>query len=199
MPLNTAPLERAGFHISEEDLESMFSEVLAAVLPPYPSLDAREALPADELAFLQRAGVALDELAPLPADVVPPEARSAGKLASILATALPVPEAAARLGIDASSLRHRIAVPSVYAVRANGAWKLPLFQFTDTLDAIIPGFGELAPALADLHPVDVFNWFTVPHVDLDIAGRRVSPRAWLLSGGTPKRLIALVDEVHGVA
>ena len=199
MPLNTAPLERAGFHISEEDLEAAFSEALAAVLPPYPSMDAREALPADELAFLQRAGVALDELAPLPADVVPPEARSAGKLASILATALPVPEAAARLGIDASSLRHRIAVPSVYAVRANGAWKLPLFQFTDTLDAIIPGFGELAPALADLHPVDVFNWFTVPHVDLDIAGRRVSPRAWLLSGGTPKRLIALVDEVHGVA
>jgi hypothetical protein len=199
MPLNTGPLERAGFHVSEEDLEAAFSEALAAVLPPYPSTDAREALPADELAFLQQAGVALDELAPLPGDVVPPEARTAGKLASLLATALSVPEAAARLGIDASSLRHRIAVPSVYAVRANGAWKLPLFQFTDTLDAIIPGFGELAPALADLHPVDVFNWFTLPHVDLDIAGRRVSPRAWLLSGGTPKRLIPLLDEVHGVA
>ena len=199
MPLNTGPLERAGFHVSEEDLEAAFSEALAAVLPPYPSTDAREALPADELAFLEQAGVALDELAPLPADVVPPEARTAGKLASLLATALSVPEAAARLGIDASSLRHRVAVPSVYAVRANGAWKLPLFQFTDTLDAIIPGFGELAPALADLHPVDVFNWFTLPHVDLDIAGRRVSPRAWLLSGGTPKRLIPLLDEVHGVA
>lgn len=198
MLLNTGPLERAGFHVSEEDLEATFSEALAAVLPPYPAMDPREALPADELAFLQQAGVALDELAPLPADVVPPEVRTAGKLASILATALPVPEAAARLGIDASSLRHRLAVPSVYAVRANGAWKLPLFQFTDTLDAIVPGFGELAPALADLHPVDVFNWFTLPHVDLEVAGRRVSPRAWLLSGGTPKRLICLLDEVHGV-
>src|SRR5918911_5401615 len=199
MPLNTAPLERAGFHISEEELEAAFSEALAAVLPPYPAMDPREALPADELAFLQRAGLALDELAPLPADVVPPEVRTAGKLASILASALPVPEAAARLGVDASTLRHRVAARSVYAVRANGVWKLPLFQFTDTLDAIVPGFGELAPALADLHPIDVFNWFTLPHVDLEVEDRRVSPRAWLLSGGNPDRLIALLDEVHGVA
>src|ERR687883_1675275 len=118
MPLNTAPLERAGFHISEEELEATFSEALAAVLPPYPTIDAREALPADELAFLQQAGVAPDELAPLPAEVVPPEVRTAGKLASLLATALPVSEAAARLGIDASTLRHRIGVPSVYVVRS---------------------------------------------------------------------------------
>src|SRR5947209_701840 len=199
MPLNIAPLVAAGLHVSEDDIETIFNQTLAAVMPPYPPLDARQALPADELALLQQAGIGLDELAPLPPEIAPPEARTAAKLASILATALAVPEAAARLGIDASTLRHRLAVPSVYAVRVNGAWKLPLFQFTDTLDAIIPGFGELAPALADLHLVDVFNWFTLPHVDLDIAGRRVSPRAWLLSGGTPKRLIALLDEVHGLA
>jgi hypothetical protein len=199
MPLNTAPLERAGLHVSEEDLETMFNETLAAVLPPYPPIDARAALPVDELAFLGQAGVALDDLAPLPAGVVPPEVRTAGKLASILASALPVPDAAARLSVDASTLRHRLAVPSVYAVRANGAWKLPLFQFSDTLDAIIPGFGDLAPTLVDLHPVDVFNWFTLPHVDLEIEDRSVSPREWLLSGGSPKRLIALLDEVRGVA
>ncbi len=199
MPLNTAPLERAGLRITEEDLEATFSEALAAVLPPYPTLDAREALPADELAFLQQAGVTLDELAPLPADVVPPEVRTAGKLASILASALPVPDAAERLGVDASTLRHRIAARSVYAIRVNGAWRLPLFQFTDALDAIVPGFGELALALGDLHPVDVFNWFTLPHVDLEIAERRVSPREWLLSRGSPQRLIALLDEIRGVA
>lgn len=199
MSLNTAPLERAGLHVSQEDLEKMFNETLAAVLPPYPPIDARAALPADELAFLMQAGVALDDLAPLPDGVVPPEVRTAAKLASILASALPVPEAAARLSIDASTLRHRLAVPSVYAVRANGAWKLPLFQFSDTLDAIIPGFGDLAPALVDMHPVDVFNWFTLPHVDLEVAEHSVSPREWLLSGGSPKRLIALLDEIRGVA
>jgi len=199
MSLNTAPLERAGLHISQEDLEKMFSETLAAVLPPYPTIDARAALPADELAFLVQAGVGLDDLAPLPDGVVPPEVRTAAKLTSILASALPVPDAAERLSIDASTLRHRLAVPSVYVVRANGAWKLPLFQFTDTLDAIIPGFGDLAPALVDMHPVDVFNWFTLPHVDLEVADHRVSPREWLLSGGSPKRLIALLDEIRGVA
>jgi hypothetical protein len=196
--LNTTPLERAGLHVSQQELETLFSEALAAVVPPYPIVDAREALPGDELAFLEHAGVAPDELAPLPAEVVPPEVRTAGKLASLLATALPVAEAAARIGIDASTLRHRLGVPSVYAVRSGGAWKLPLFQFTDTLDAILPGFGELAPALADLHPLDVFNWFTVPHVDLEVAGRRVSPRDWLVSGGSPKRLIPLLDEIRGV-
>lgn len=199
MPLDTTPLERAGLHVSEEDLETLFSETLAAVIPPYLPFDAREALPADELAFLQQAGVTLEELAPLPADVVPPELLTAGKLASILASALPVPDAAARLSIDASTLRHRIAVPSVYAVRVNGVWKLPLFQFTDTLDAIVPGFGDLAPALGDLHPVDVFNWFTLPHVDLEVADSSVSPRDWLLGGGHPKHLVSLLDEVRGVA
>ena len=198
MPLNIAPLERAGLRISRDDLEAAFSQTLAAVVPPYPAIDPREALPADELAFLQQARVGLDELAPLPADVVPPEVRTAGKLASILATALSVPDAAARLSIDASTLRHRIAAGTVYAMRVNGAWKLPLFQFTDTLDAIVPRFGELAPALADLHPVDVFNWFTLPHVDLEVSGNSVSPRQWLLSGGSPQRLVALLDEIHGV-
>src|SRR5439155_6097676 len=107
--------------------------------------------------------------------------------------------AATRLGFAASTLRHRLAAPSVYAVRVNGAWKLPVFQFTDNLDAIIPGFGELAPGLVDLHPIAVFNWFTSPHVDLEVADRRVSPREWLLSGGNPQRLLALLDEVRGVA
>ena len=199
MPLNTAPLERAGLRITEADLEATFNETLAAVLPPYPTIDARDALPADELAFLQQAGVTSDELAPLPTDVVPPEVRTAAKLASILGSALSIADAAMRLGVDASTLRHRIAARTVYVLRVNGTWKLPLFQFTDTLDAILPGFAELAAALGDLHPIDVFNWFTLPHVDLEVAERIVSPREWLLSGGNPKRLIALLEEVRGVA
>ena len=199
MPLDIAPLIAAGLHVSEEDLETIFNQALTAVLPPYHTIDTRKSLPADELAFLQQAGITLDELAPLLPEVVPPEARTASKLASILAAAVPVPDAATRLGIDASTLRHRLALPSVYAVRANGVWKLPLFQFTDTLDAIIPGFGALAPKLVDLHPVDVFNWFTLPHVDLEVEDHRVSPREWLLSCGSPERLIALLDEIRGVA
>jgi hypothetical protein len=138
-------------------------------------------------------------LMPLPADVVPPEVQTAAKLASILASALTISDAATRLGVDASTLRHRLAARTLYTLRVDGTWRLPLFQFTDTLDAIVPGFGELAAALGDLHPIDVFNWFTLPNVDLEVAERSVSPREWLLSGGNPKRLIGLLEEVHGVA
>jgi hypothetical protein len=84
-------------------------------------------------------------------------------------------------------------------VRVDGAWKLPLFQFTDELDAIVPGFGEVAPALSDLHPVDVFNWFTQPHVDLEAANQTLSPRDWLITCGDPTRLLALIDELRGIA
>jgi hypothetical protein len=199
MPLDLAPLVAAGVDVSEDELETIFSQALAAVVPPYPPLDPRQALPADELAFLQRAGISTDELAPLAADVAPPEVRTASKLAGILATALSIPDAAARLGVDPSTLRHRLAVPSVYAVRTNGTLRLPLFQFNDSIAAIIPGFGDVAPDLADLHPVDVFNWFTEPHVDLAVEDRQVSPREWLLSGGSPERLLALLDELRGVA
>jgi hypothetical protein len=199
MPLDLAPLVAAGINVSEADLEALFSEALAAVMPPYPAIDARSALPAEELDFFHRAGISPDQLAPLPAELVPPEARTASKLAGILATALSIPDAAARLGVDPSTLRHRLAVPTVYAVRANGTLRLPLFQFTDAIDAVIHGFADLAPALADLHPVDVFNWFTQQHVDLEVEDRQVSPREWLLSGGSPDRLIALLDELRGVA
>jgi len=199
MPLDLAPLVAAGVDVSEGDLETVFSEALAAVVPPYPTLDPRSALPAEELDFLQRAGISSDELAPLPAELVPPEARTASKLASLVGTALSIPDAAARLGVDPSTVRHRLAAPSVYAVRANGAFRLPLFQFNDAIDAIIPGFGEVAPALADLHPIDVFNWFTREHVDLEVEDRQVSPREWLLSGGDPDRLTGLLDELRGVA
>src|SRR5215831_7513214 len=140
MPLDLAPLVAAGVDVSEDDLETIFSQALAAVVPPYPPLDPRKALPADELTFLQRAGISNNELAPLAAEVAPPEVRTASKLAGILATALSIPDAAARMGVDPSTLRHRLAAPSVYAVRANGTLRLPLFQFNDTIDAVIPGF-----------------------------------------------------------
>jgi hypothetical protein len=199
MPLDTTPLERAGLKIPIAAVEAVFNEALAMVIPPYAAVDARHALPADELAFLQSAAIPPDELAPLAEGIVPPELRTAGKFASILASALTAPESATHLGIDASSVRHRIGAHTVYAVRVDGAWKLPLLQFTDKLDAIVPGFGELAPALADLHPVDVFNWFTQPHVDLEVANQNVSPREWLISGGDPTRLLVLIDELRGVA
>src|SRR5438093_12029473 len=180
MPLSTAALERAGIRVTVEELEAVVNAAIEQAIPPFGQVDARQALTGAELAFLADAGVGPDELAPLEAGIESPKLRGAAKHAALLASALTVQEAARRLGVDASRIRQRLAKRSLYGVRVDGAWRLPLFQFTDDLSAVVPGFGVIAPVLADLHPVSVANWFTLPHVDLVVGEEEtpVSPRGW---------------------
>ena len=200
MPLSTAALERAGIHVTIEDLEALLNAAIEQALPPYSSVDARRVLPSVELAFFQDAGVSLEELAPLDAGIEDPELRTAAKYAGLLASALSVRQAAQRLRVDGSRIRQRLADQSLYGVRVDGAWRLPLFQFTDDGRSVVPGFGELVPALVDLHPVDVATWFVTPHVDLVVGDdTRISPRDWLLGGGDVRVLIPLVEELRGYA
>ena len=201
MALSTVALERAGIHVGVEELEALVNAAVEQALPPYPPVDARAVLAPTELALLADAGVADEELAPLDAGVATPELRTAARHAALLASALTVQEAARRLGVDGSRVRQRLARRTLYGVRVDGAWRLPLFQFTDDGAAVVPGFGELAPALADLHPVAVAVWFTAPHVDLAVGedDTRVSPRDWLLGGGDARELLPLVEELHGYA
>jgi hypothetical protein len=201
MSLSTAALERAGIRVTVEELEAVVNAAIEGAIPPYSRVDARQALTGAELTFLADAGVGSAEFAPLEAGVESPKLRGAAKNAALLASALSVQEAARRLGVDASRVRQRLAQRTLYGVRVDGAWRLPLFQFTDDLSAVVPGLGVIAPALADLHPVSVANWLTLPHVDLVLGEdeMRVSPRDWLLSGGDPQELLPLAQELHGVA
>jgi excisionase family DNA binding protein len=208
VPLSTAALERAGIHVAVKDLEDLVNAAVEQALPPYAPVDARRALPPAELAFFRDAGVALDELAPLAAGTETPELRTAARYAGLLASALPVQEAARRLGVDGSRVRQRLADHTLYGIRMGNAWRLPLFQFTDDGTGVVPHFGELAPALVGLHPVDVATWFTTPHVDLVVGAVanaatgedvRVSPRDWLLGGGDVRLLLPLVEELRGGA
>src|SRR5258708_24793596 len=184
MPLSTAALERAGIHLTVEDLARLMNVAVEQALPPYTAIDARRALPPAELEFWQNAGVDLDEFAPLERGTVPPELRTAAIYAGLLASAFTVSQAAQHLGVDASRVRQRLANQTLYGVRVDGAWRLPLFQFADDLAHILPAFGDLVALFTGLHPVDVATWFTSPHVDLTLADDdRVSPRNWLLGGG----------------
>lgn len=201
MPLSTAALERAGIRVTVAELEAVINAAIEEAIPPYGHVDARQALTGAELTFLADAGVGADDLSPLEAGAESPKLHGAAKNAALLASALSVQEAARRLGVDASRVRQRLAQRTLYGMRVDGAWRLPLFQFTDDLSAVVAGFGVIAPALADLHPVGVANWFTLPHIDL-VVGQdetRVSPRDWLLSGGDPRELLPLAEELHGVA
>ena len=212
MPPSTAALERAGIHVAVEDLEALVNAAVEQALPPYPAVDARQALPLAERTFLLDAGVTAEELAPLDAGAETPELRTAAAYAGVLASAVSVQQAARRLGVDASRVRQRLASHTLYGVRVDGAWRLPLFQFTDDGRRVIPGIGDLAPTFEGLHPVDVATWFTSPHVDLvlstrsaaggaedtaDAAEAHVSPRGWLLGGGDVATLLPLVEELRG--
>jgi hypothetical protein len=200
MPLSTVALERAGIHVAVQELESLVDAAVEQALPPYGAVDARQALPPGEIAFFRDAGVTLEELAPLDAGVKTPELHTAVRYAGLLASALSVQQAARRVGVDGSRVRQRLAGRTLYGVRVDGSWRLPLFQFTDDGQSIIPGFGELVPLVEGLHPVDVATWFVMPNVDLVVGeDAHVSPRDWLLGGGDVQMLIPLVDELHGAA
>ena len=121
-----------------------------------------------------------------------PLVRTAADYAAVLATSLGIAELAQRLGVDESWVRRRIARHSLVAVQDGAAWRLPLFQLDDLGGQLVPGLAAVAPRLANVDPVAVARWFTLPHPDLvDVAGRAISPRAWLLG----EEVAALADEL----
>jgi hypothetical protein len=199
VPLDTAPLVRAGLHVAVAELEALFQSAIETALPPYQAVDARQNLSTGELSFLHEAGVDLTEFAPLDPGVVAPELHTAALSAGLLATSLSVTQVASRLSVDASRIRQRLANHSLYGLRKGGAWRLPQFQFTDDGSQVVPGFGDIAPTLCGLFPVDVATWFTTPHVDLvDAEDTPLSPRDWLLGGGDSAALLPLIEELRGV-
>jgi hypothetical protein len=199
MPLDPAPLDRAGLHVALADLEALFQSAIETALPPYQAVDARQNLSSGELSFLRDAGVDLEEFAPLDPGVVAPELHTAALAAGLLATSLSVADVASRLGVDSSRIRQRLANHSLYGLRQGGTWRLPQFQFTDDGLEVVPGFGAIGPTLGGLFPLDVATWFTMPHVDLvDAEDRALSPRDWLLGGGDPAALLPLIEELRGV-
>jgi len=117
---------------------------------------------------------------PAPKD---PVAEAAAQYAELLGTSLSTSDAGARLGVDASRIRQRLAEKTLYGIRQRSGWVLPAFQFVEGGE--VPGIGAVASRLRDeLHPVAVQRWFTQPHVDLvdPQSGERFSPRDWLRAG-----------------
>lgn len=105
---------------------------------------------------------------------------------ALIETGLSTAEAATMLDVDVSRIRQRIRNRSLVGVEYEGEWRLPRFQFERK--KALPGLAEVLAALpAGLNPLDVATWFLEPNIDLeaDEAGTPMSPRAWLLHGGSP--------------
>jgi excisionase family DNA binding protein len=200
MSLDVAPFHRAGLSVEPAEFESLVMEAVQSVLPARPPTDARRELPDDELAFLAQAGVDLADLAPRDRGKASPLVLTAADYAALLATALTVADLAARLGVDESRVRQRLAQHTLYGVKDGKVWRLPRFQLDDLGRALVPGLHLVAPHWAGAHPVEVARWFTLPHADLEgVEEQKVSPRAWLLAGGGPRTVAALAEELRGVA
>jgi hypothetical protein len=174
-------LRRRGIEVTEEEFAALLDDALGAVQPTH-APDPRRVLTGPEVTALTAGGADLAARSP---GEPGPAAEAAATLGALLASSLTVASAAARLGVDASRVRHRLLEGSLYGIRLRGGWRLPAFQFTAT-DGLVPGVAEVLTAVPrDLHPLAVQRWLTAPSPDLLIDDSPVSPLAWLEAGGAP--------------
>ena len=117
--------------------------------------------------------------------------------AALAATAIPLKEAATRLGVDPSRLRQRLGEKSILGVRlADGrSWGIPAFQFT--ANGELPRLRSVMRAFrSGLRPVQIFAFFTTPQSDLeDQNGEAMTPLDWLLSDGDPGAVCHLAQDI----
>ena len=186
-------IRRSGAEI-KEDARRFALEVVAS-LPTgrWVAEPAGELSPGEET-VLEEGGL---DLSPPETGEPDPLARTATRYAALLATALTTREAAGLLGTGESRVRQRLKEKTLYGVKAGRENRFPAFQFEGGRE--VPGIGEVLRCVdRSVHPVALSNWFTLPSPDLhldDEEERRVSPREWLLSGGDPRVLVPLAEDL----
>lgn len=180
-------LSRAGVEVSEREFADLVASVLDELGPP-PADSPRDALTAEQADALAAIGA---DLAPRRRRERDPRVDAAATYAAVLADTLWVGEVAARLNIDASRVRHRLARRQLVGIRRTDGWRLPRWQFGAD-GAPLPGLERVLRALpADVHPVVVARFFATDVPELRIGRTAVSPRAWLEYGGDPAPVVAL--------
>jgi len=153
---------------------------------------SRDELTPSELALLDRAGVDVEEHP----DREDPMTVYATEFGAILATSLSAARAGERLGgVTAVRVRQMIRERSLYALRLEGRWRIPIFQFQD--ERLVPNIVAVNPILPrTLDPVSVLRWYTRPDPELAIPGGDVlSPLAWLRAGMDPAPVVGLARDL----
>jgi hypothetical protein len=178
-------LTRAGLRVEADEFVSLVEDASRRLAP----VDPR---PADYFSTGQRStleAVGLD-LSPLRAGERDVRARAVALQAVLRDTALTVAGAAERIGVDASRIRHRLSEGQLIGWKDRGGWRLPVWQFTD--DDVLPGLGTvLADVPEDQPALVVAAFMTTPQTAL--GDPPVTPRDWLLAGGSPERVASLMS------
>ena len=161
---------------------------MPAIRPWATELSADEARLLDPSGFTEDpdayAGVAADVLA---------------RMGLLINTAVPASEVASALGVNESRVRQRRLARTLWAIYDNGTWVFPVMQFesdpkTGLYNKQIRGLDQVFPALpTGLHPVAIAGFLDTRHPDLSLAGRPMTPKEWLQSGGDVGVVLQLVE------
>ncbi len=151
---------------------------------------ARE-LTAAELKVLEESGVDVDEHAELPDPMV----EYATEFAAILKTSLSTTDVAKKLDVHAVRIRQMIGDGTLYAVRVDGRWRVPEFQFQN--EALVPNIGEVNAAIdRGLDAVSVLRWYTLPDAELETKDAGIlSPLDWLKRGLKPRPVVLIARQL----
>jgi hypothetical protein len=182
--LTAEALQRVGVSMKPSDVEQLLLATLGEMQLASSFPDPRQELTADELVALKRGGFSVE---PTPrTDLDDAITRTAAKYTSLVATGLTVKAAAAMLGVNQSRIRQQLLAHTIYGIKHDHSWRLPLFQFEN--ERLIPGVGDVFARLNwSVHPIGVYNWFVAPDPNLQTDGDEMplSPRDWLRSGRSP--------------
>jgi hypothetical protein len=181
-------LEAVG--VTEEEAQEVMREEIAAARRPVAALSAEQA---DFLAL--HGGIEL------PSRTRDQEGKVLGlasleNTAALVATSIPVKEAADRMGLDPSRVHHRIGDRALYAYKFGARLRLPLWQFQADWTPL-PNLRAVLVALPpDLHPLAVNGFMASPNSDLEIDGESASPAHWLATGGDAQAVSALARDIY---
>lgn len=178
-------LAKAGLRVEPARFETFLVDAAKRLAAPHPdptlyfTLEQRSAL----------ADVGLD-LRPSEDADADPRARTVAAQTVLRDAALSVSDAAARLGVDGSRVRHRLVQANLAGWKDGGAWRLPSWQFTE--HGALPGLETVLAAIPeDQPPLAVAAFMSTVQPDLSIEDQPCTPRAWLLAGGPPGKVAAL--------
>ena len=163
----------------------LLRDALRLVVVEPPVADPTSELTETELTELRAAGLRTV----VPADAYTKAvARTAARMAAILADAGTVEETAKAMGVSTARVRQLLGERALFGVRTADGWLVPRFQLLG--DAPLPGLRAVVGALPPgIHPVAFHTWFTSPTGALRLDDAPVSPRDWLASGG-PTDMVA---------
>ncbi|MEN8130410.1 MAG: hypothetical protein ABFS45_09510 [Pseudomonadota bacterium] len=189
----TKYLTSRGFHDTAPEALNEALRLVLEHMEPMAYGDASTGLTAEEQAVLQEGGLTLE-----PTPGRDPLADTAVKYAAIIKRSFSTGEVSQRLGLTASRVRQMIADRSLYSFLIDGKRFIPIFQFIAD-DQLVPNIIRVNKVLDPrMHPVEVYNWYHTPNVDLFLNQELddiVSPLDWLKAGQDAEPVLLLADRL----